>query len=54
VVTPNIVRSALFFAAGLVLSFGIHAGLYATVAPILTAFIGGITSAWVFMTRVQE
>ncbi|WP_432838337.1 hypothetical protein [Dactylosporangium sp. CA-092794] len=53
-VSPNTITSLLFIAAGLVLVLGISAGLYVMVAPILTAFVGGVASAWLFMTRVEE
>jgi hypothetical protein len=52
--SPNATTAVLFLAAGVVLLLGLSAGLYVLVAPILTAFLGGITSAWLFMTRVRE
>lgn len=54
VVSPNTITSALCFAAGLVLTFGLRAGLYIMVVPVLAAFLGGVASAWLFMTRVGD
>jgi hypothetical protein len=51
---PNATTAALFLVAGLLLILGLNAGLYVLVAPILTAFLGGVASAWLFMTRLQE
>lgn len=53
-VSPNVFTSLLLFAAGLVLALGLHAGLYVLVLPVLAAFLGGVTSAWLFMTRVPR
>jgi hypothetical protein len=33
------------------LIFGVSAGLYVLIVPILTALIGGVASAWLFLTR---
>lgn len=53
-VTPTALACGLLFVAGALLVFGVPAGLYVLVAPILAAFIGGVTSAWLLMTRVTE
>ena len=37
--------------AGIILIFGVNAGLYLLIVPILTALIGGVASAWLFLTR---
>ena len=53
-VTPNMVTSVLLLAAAVVLLLGLGAGLYVLVAPVLTALVGGVTSAWVFLTKITE
>lgn len=50
-VSPNLVTLLLMLAAGITLIFGVNAGLYVLIAPVLTALIGGVTSAWLFLTR---
>lgn len=52
-VTPNAVTSVLLLAAG-ILVLGVSAGLYVLVAPVLTALVGGVVSAWLFLTKVTE
>lgn len=52
--TPSTVVSLLLLAAGVVLVFGSTAGLYVLVAPVLTAFVCGITNAWLFMIRLPD
>jgi hypothetical protein len=47
-VTPNAVTSVLLLAAGIILVLGVSAGLYVLVAPVLTALVGGVVSAWLF------
>jgi hypothetical protein len=53
-VTPNMVTSVLLLAAAIVLILGQGAGLYVLVAPVLTALVGGVTSAWLFLTKITE
>jgi hypothetical protein len=53
-VIPNLVTSVLLLAAGIVLVLGLHAGLYVLVAPVLTALVGGVVSAWLFLTKITE
>jgi hypothetical protein len=53
-VSPNTITSALYLLAGLVLVLGFQAGLYVLAAAILSAFVGGIASAWLFLTRLPE
>jgi hypothetical protein len=53
-VTPTTVTSLLLLAAGIVLVIGAHAGLYVLVGPVLVALVGGVTSAWLFLTKVTE
>jgi hypothetical protein len=51
---PNATTAVLYAAAGLVLALDRPAGLYVLVAPVLAAFLGGVTSAWLFMIRVRD
>jgi hypothetical protein len=44
----------LLLAAGIVLVLGVHAGLYVLVAPVFVALAGGLTSAWLFLTKITE
>ena len=53
-VTPNMVTSVLLLAAGIILVLGLGAGLYVLVAPVLTALVGGVASAWLFLTKITE
>ena len=53
-VTPTAVTSLLLLAAGIVLVLGVPAGLYVLVGPVLVAFVGGVTSAWLFLTKITE
>ncbi len=51
-VAPNAVTSVLLLIAGLLLVFGVHAGLYVLVSPVLVALAGGVTSAWLLLTKL--
>jgi hypothetical protein len=53
-VTPTTITSLLLLAAGIVLVLGVHAGLYVLVGPVLVALVGGITSTWLFLTKITE
>jgi hypothetical protein len=53
-VTPTTITSVLLLAAGIVLVLGVHAGLYVLVGPIFVALAGGLTSAWLFLTKITE
>jgi hypothetical protein len=53
-VTPTAVTSLLLLAAGIVLVLGVPAGLYVLVGPVLVALVGGVTSAWLFLTKITE
>jgi hypothetical protein len=53
-VTPTTIPSVLLLAAGIVLVAGAHAGLYVLVAPVFVALAGGVTSAWLFLTKIVE
>jgi len=53
-VTPTTVTSLLLLAAGIVLVLGVHAGLYVLVGPVLVALVGGVASAWLFLTKITQ
>jgi hypothetical protein len=53
-VAPNAVTSALLCVAGLLLVFDVHAGLDVLVLPVLAALAGGVTSAWLLLTKLPE
>ncbi len=53
-VTPTTITSLLLLAAGLVLALGVHAGLYVLVGPVFVALAGGVTSAWLLLTKITE
>jgi hypothetical protein len=53
-VTPNAVTSALLLVAGLLLVFGLGAGLDVLVLPVCTGLAGGVTSAWLLLTKIPE
>jgi hypothetical protein len=52
-VTPVTVTSLLLLAAGMVLVLGVPAGFYVLVGPVLVA-PGGVTSAWLLLTKITE
>jgi len=53
-VAPNTVTSILVAIAGLLLIFGLHAGLDVLVLPVLVALAGGIASAWLLLTKIPQ
>ncbi len=53
-VAPNTITTLLLLAAGVLLLFDLNAGLYLLVPPVIAAFVGGLTSAWLFMTRIED
>jgi hypothetical protein len=53
-VAPNAVTSALLLVAGVLLIFDVHAGLDVLVLPVLAALGGGVTSAWLLLTKIPE
>ena len=53
-VTPTTITSLLLLAAGIVLVLGVRAGLYVLVGPVVVALFGGVTSAWLFLTKITE
>lgn len=53
-VAPNALTSVLLLIAGTLLVLGVHAGLYVLVLPVLTALTGGVTSAWLLLTKIPQ
>jgi hypothetical protein len=53
-IAPNAVTSILLLVAGVLLIFGVRAGLDVVVLPVLVALAGGVTSAWLVLTKVPE
>jgi hypothetical protein len=53
-VAPTTVTSLLLLAAGIVLVLRVHAGLYVLVGPVPAALVGGVASAWLFLTKITE
>jgi hypothetical protein len=53
-VAPNAITSVLLLIAGLLLVFGLHAGLDVLVLPVLVALAGGVTSAWLLLTKIAQ
>jgi hypothetical protein len=35
-----------------VIVFGVHGGLYVLIVPVLVALTSGVTSAWLFLTKI--
>jgi hypothetical protein len=53
-VAPNAVTSALLVVAGLLLIFGVDAGLYVLIAPVFAGLGGGVVNAWLLLTKIPE
>ncbi len=53
-VAPNTVTSALLLVAGVLLVFGLHAGLDVLVLPVIAALAGGVVSAWLLLTKIPD
>jgi hypothetical protein len=51
-VTPNALTILLLLISGVLLAIGFGAGLYVLVGAILVATVGGLASAWLFLSRV--
>lgn len=54
VVAPNAITSILLIVAGFLVAFGVHAGLYVLVLPVITALVGGVVIAWVLLTKIPQ
>jgi hypothetical protein len=52
VVTPNTFTTLLVGVSGIVLTTDCGAGFYVLVAAVLLAVGGGVTSAWLLLTKV--
>lgn len=53
-ISPNAITSVLLLVAGLLLVFGVDAGLDVLVLPVLAGLAGGVTSAWLLLTKLPE
>ena len=53
-IAPNVITSTFLLTAGLLLVFGLHAGLDVLVLTILVALAGGVVSAWLVRTKIPE
>ena len=51
-VAPNAITSILLLIAGVLLIFGLHAGLDVLVVPVCVGLAGGVTSAWLLLTKI--
>jgi hypothetical protein len=54
VVSPNTFTSLLLAATGLLLILGVDEGSYALVPTVVVAIVGGVTSAWLFLTKLTS
>ena len=53
-VAPNAITSILLLIAGVLLISGVRAGLDVLVLPVIVALAGGVTSAWLLLTKIPE
>jgi uncharacterized membrane protein len=53
-IAPNAITSVLLLTAGLLLVFAVDAGLDVLVLPVLAGLAGGVTSAWLLLTKIPE
>ena len=51
-VSPDTITTILLLLAGALLVAGIDDGIYVVVPAVIAAIVGGITSAWLFLTRI--
>lgn len=51
---PNRVTLTLLVVAGVLLLFGVRAGLDVLVSPVVVALAGGLISAWLVLTRIAQ
>jgi hypothetical protein len=54
VISPNTLTSLLLASTGLLLVLGVGEGLYVVVPTVIVAMVGGVTSAWLFLTRITD
>ncbi|MGA2006875.1 MAG: hypothetical protein ABSH27_04865 [Solirubrobacteraceae bacterium] len=50
--TPTKIVSITLLASGALLAGGVRDGRYALIIPVLVALAGGVTSAWLFLTKI--
>ena len=53
-IAPNAITSVLLLIAGLLLVFGVDAGLDVLVLPVLAGLAGGVINAWLLLTKLPE
>jgi hypothetical protein len=53
-VAPNTVTLVLLAVSAVLLLFGLNAGLYVLVAPVILALAGGLVSAWLLLTTAPS
>jgi len=51
-VSPNMLTETLLAATGVLLIAGVDDGLYVIVPAVVLAMVGGVTSAWLFLTKL--
>lgn len=49
---PTKIVSITLLVSGALLAFGVHDGRYALIVPVLIALTGGVSSAWLFLTKI--
>ncbi len=49
---PTKIVSITLLVAGALLASGVRGGRYALIVPVLLALTGGVTSAWLFLTKI--
>jgi hypothetical protein len=52
--SPNVLTLALIAAAGIVVLTGRAWGLYLLVPSTVIAIVGGVTNAWLFLTKIDD
>jgi hypothetical protein len=53
-VSPNTITALPLLTTGIILICDQQWGLYVLVVPVLAAFVGGLTNAWLFMVRLHD
>jgi len=51
-VSPNALTSVLLATAGVLLLLGVDDGIYVLVPTVALALVGGVVSAWLFLTKL--
>lgn len=53
-IAPNTITSSLVAIAAVLMVLDLHAGLDVLVVPVIVALAGGITSAWLLLTKIPQ